>query len=363
MNKNIILEDTTLRDGEQAPGVAFTKDAKIEIYRALVDIGVKWIEVGVPAIGGVELESVKTINEMAHSEGIIASAYSRGTMEDIEFAISLGFKAIHFGVPTAFKDSKYTPDWMIRQAEDLVKFSKDKDVFVSISAIDVGRAEESFLNEYACRVEASGADRLRLSDTTGRLMPEQYKAIFERIKNVCTIDLQCHAHNDFGFALANTISALEGGAKYFHVTVNGLGERAGMPDFSQVVLALHRFYQIDLGIELEKLTELSRLVEKYSKMSVCPYSPVIGSKIFTYESEMFEPFPPESVGGKREIVLGKHSNKNTIQHKLEALGIYDISDEILGLCLSEIREMSVNSNLLDLDNELLNIYSILEKNI
>lgn len=362
MRNDIILEDTTLRDGEQASGLGFDKEAKIEIYKALVDAGVKWLEVGFPAMGGTELETIKIIKEMAHSDGVVALAYSKGILEDVAFSLSLGFKAIHFGVPTAFKDAKYTPNWMMTQAQELIKFAKDKDAFVSISAVDIGRADLSFLQDYACIVQEAGADRLRLSDTTGILMPEQYRIIVEAVKNVSTIALQCHAHNDFGFALANTIAALNAGVKYFHVTVNGIGERAGMPDFAQLVLALKRFYQVDLGINMEKLTELSRIVSKHTRVPLYPWHPIVGSKVFTYEDEMFEPFPPELVGGERKIVLGKHSSKKTIKHKLELLGIEDVNDEKLALCLSEIQERSMKQDpdILDLDNELLNIYNNLK---
>lgn len=359
MQNNIILEDTTLCSGEQAPGVAYSKDTKVEIYKALVEIGVKWIEVGIPALGGSELDSVRMINDMAHAEGVVALAYSKGIMEDVKSSLSLGINAIHLGLPTASKSLKYEPNWIMTQTKELVKFVKDKDVFVSISAMDISRTELSFLQDYACMVQEAGADRLRLPDSTGRLMPDKYKSIVEAVKKVTTIDIQCHAPNDYGFALANTLAALEGGARYFNVTVNGLGERAGMTDFAQAALALYRFYELDLGIDLGKLTSLSRLVENHTKIPVCTYSPVIGAKIFTYESEMFEPFSPELVGGRREIVLGKHSSKNTIKHKLELLGIHEVSDHILDSCLSGIQEKVVKNDYkaLDLNKELLEIYN------
>lgn len=357
MRKDIVLEDTTLRDGEQAAGIAFNKEAKVEIYKALVDAGVRWLEVGFPAMGGIELKTIKILKDMAHSDNVVALAYSKGTLDDVGFSLSLGFKAIHFGVPTTFKDAKYTPNWMLTQAKELIKFAKDKDAFVSISAVDIGRVGASFLQDYACTVQEAGADRLRLSDTTGRLLPQQYRDLVESVKKVSTIELQCHAHNDFGFAVANTIAALEAGVKYFHVTVNGIGERAGMPDFAQVVLVLKKFYEIDLGINLEKLTELARVVAKHTNISLYPWHPIVGPRLFTYEDEMFEPFSPELVGGERKIVLGKHSSKNTVRHKLDLLGIENVKDEMLVSCLAEIQEKSMDQSSIILDKELLNIYT------
>jgi homocitrate synthase NifV len=377
MRNDIILEDTTLRDGEQAAGVAFSKEAKIDIYKALIEAGVKWLEIGIPAMGGTELETIKTIKEMADSDGVVALAWNRGILEDISYSISLGFKAIHIGLPTSnihLKDSiNKDRKWLLNKAQELIKFAKDKDVFVSISAEDVGRTEVSFLQEYACIVQEAGADRLRLSDTIGILNPERYQNIINNVKKVSTIDLQCHAHNDFGLAVANTIAALEAGVKYFHVTVNGFGERAGMPDFAQVVLVLNKFYKIDLGINLEKLTNLAKLVAKYTKTPLYPWQPIVGSNVFAHESgihakgtiknsETFEPFSPELVGGKRKIILGKHSGKNAIKFRLEQLE-KEVNEDLLAECLTKVREKSMHQGSSISDNELLDIYKFVERSL
>lgn len=375
MRADIILEDTTLRDGEQAPGVAFNKEAKISIYKALVKAGVKWLEIGIPAMGGTELETIKILKEMANSDNIMALAWNRGILEDVSHSISLGFKAIHIGLPTSsihLKDSiNKDRKWLLNKAKDLVKFAKDKDVFVSISAEDVGRTEIPFLQEYACTIQEAGADRLRLSDTIGILTPKKYQNIINNIKEVSTIDLQCHAHNDFGLAVANTIAALEAGVKYFHVTVNGFGERAGMPDLAQIVLVLNQFYGIDLGINLEKLTDLAELVAKYTKTPLYPWQPVVGSNVFAHESgihakgtiknsKTFEPFPPELVGGQRKIILGKHSGKNAIKFRLQQLKEL-INEDLLADCLTRIREKSMCNGASISDNELLDIYQSVER--
>lgn len=356
MKTDIILEDATLRDGEFAAGIAFNKEAKIEIYKALVEAGVNWLEVGMPGMGGTELESTMIIKDMALSDGVVALSYNKGTLEDISISVSAGFKAVHFGLPTVRKDKKFTRKWIIDESEKLINFCKDKDIFVSVSAVDAGRSDISFLQDYACIIQEAGADRLRLSDTIGILNPQGYKDIIEAVKKVSTIDLQCHAHNDYGFALANTVAALEGGARYCNVTVNGLGERAGMPDLAQVALALTKFYNIDLGIKFDKLTKLANVVAKYTKVPLCPWQPIVGSNVFYHEEyKVFEPFPAELIGGEKRTMVGKHSNIDTIKRKLESLSV-KVNEEFLEACLRRVREESMKKGSDILDKELKDIY-------
>jgi homocitrate synthase NifV len=369
------LEDTTLRDGEQSPGIAFGKEAKMAIYRKLVEIGVKWIEIGIPAMKGNEAIVLQEINEMSYSDKVNVIAWNRGILDDIAYSISLGFKIIHIGLPTSdihLRDSiKKNRKWLLNRATELIKFAKDKEVFVSISAEDIGRTEISFLEEYAYAIAEAGADRLRLSDTIGILTPEQYAYIVTRIKKITKIDLQCHAHNDFGLAVINTIYALLAGARYFHVTVNAIGERSGMPDFAQVVIALKRLYNIDLGINTAKLAELSELVAKYTNINLYPWHPIVGSNVFAHESgihanaiinnsKTFEPFPPELVGGERKIIIGKHSGKAAIQYKLKDLGIEEVQEGLLDCCLTKVREKAVLKQSSLSESELIDIYNQLK---
>lgn len=372
MRKNIILEDTTLRDGEQAPGIAFSKENKLAIHNALVDAGVQWLEIGIPAMGGDELDAIKLI--LAQSSPATLVGWNRGIYEDVKQSLDLGFTAIHIGLPASdihLKDSiKKDRKWLLKQASDLIKYAKDRNAFVSISAEDVGRSDISFLQEYATVVSEAGADRLRLSDTIGILSPEKYSHIISEIARISKIDLQCHTHNDFGLATANTIAGLLAGARYFHVTVNAIGERAGMPDLAQVVMTLKRLYNIDLGINLEKLTNLSRLVEAATNVPVPPWHPIVGKNVFAHESgihvngtirnsETFEPFPPELVSGKRQIVIGKHSGKNAIKYVLEESGIA-VKENLLTACLDAIRSFCMQKQRSITTLELINIYQAIE---
>lgn len=365
---DFILEDTTLRDGEQSPGVAFSRETKIAIHDALVDAGVRWIEIGIPAMGGEELKTIEEILSRESQATLVG--WNRGVKEDVEQSINLGFKAVHIGLPTSnihLNDSiKKDRKWLLNQSADLIKFAKDKGVFVSISAEDVGRSELAFVQEYAAHVEQAGADRLRLSDTIGILTPEKYAHIIREIKKASSIHLQCHAHNDFGFATANTIAGLMAGATYFHVTVNAIGERAGMPDLAQVVMVLKNLYGVELGIHTDKLKTLSELVQKATNTQCPPWQPIVGENVFAHESGIhangtirnsntFEPFSPDEVNGKRKIVIGKHSGRASINYILEQYNI-NASDEALSICLQNVRSKAMMLGRALAHGELLEIY-------
>ncbi len=353
INKNIILEDTTLRDGEQSPGIVFNKKTKIKIFNLLIDIGVKWIESGIPIMKGEEVDAIKYMLERKNEVNIIG--WNRGVLEDIKYSILLGFKHIHIGLPTSKIHLKYSinksKNWLIKTVDYLIKFCKDKDLFVSVSAEDIGRTNINTLKEYTLAVEKAGADRLRLSDTIGILDYEEYGKKIKEIKNISTIDLQCHCHNDFGLAVANTIAGLKNRAKYFHVCINGIGERAGMPDMSQLVMILKHIYKIDININTKKLIYISKKIAKYTNSKIYPWSPIIGSNIFKHESGIhvnglinnyttFEPFDPKIINTKRKFIIGKHSGKSTIKYFLNKKGIKKINNKILTECLKLIKKRS-----------------------
>lgn len=355
IREDLILEDTTLRDGEQTPGVAFSKETKTKILNGLIAAGVTSVEIGIPAMGGEELDFIKSCVDRQDEARLVV--WHRGVREDVERSIDMGFKAVHIGLPTSAGHLKASVrkdrTWLLATATDLVKMAKDRGAYVSISAEDIARTEISFLQEYAGVVHEAGADRLRLSDTVGLLGPEAYGERVAAVGAAAPIDTQCHAHNDFGLATANTLAGLKAGARYFHVTVNAIGERAGMADLAQVVVALKKLYDRDLGIDLTRLKELSRLVSQAAKHPVLPWQPVIGDNVFAHESGIhangmlrdtstFEPFPPEHVGGERRYVLGKHSGRALIAWSLEQQGI-EPREDLLGPCLDEVRRQSIHT--------------------
>lgn len=353
MRPDIVLEDTTLRDGEQAPGVAFSKAQKERILDELLLAGVPSVEIGIPAMGGGELDAIRSMLERKNEARLVA--WNRGNRADVEFSLGLGFEAVHIGLPTSdihLADSVgKSREWLLASASDIVRFAKDRGAFVSISAEDVGRTDPAFLVEYAGAVRDAGADRLRLSDTIGMLGPEGYGEIVGALAVVEGLDLQCHCHNDFGLAVANTLAGLKAGARYFHVCVNSMGERAGMPDLAQMVMSLRNLYGVDLGIRTERLTQLSHVVAEASRSAVPPWQPVVGRNVFAHESGIhakgvlknphtFEPYSPEEVGATRRMVIGKHSGRAAIKSVLQEQGI-ECDDDLLQLCLEQVREASI----------------------
>lgn len=355
MRDDIILEDTTLRDGEQTPGVAFSKETKTKILNSLIEAGVTSVEIGIPAMGGEELDFIKSCVDRQDEARLVV--WHRGVREDVESSLDLGFKAVHIGLPTSKGHLKASVrkdrSWLLSTATELIKMAKDRGAFVSISAEDIARTEISFLQEYAGVVHEAGADRLRLSDTVGLLGPEAYGERVAAVGEAAPIDTQCHAHNDFGLATANTLAGLHAGARYFHVTVNAIGERAGMADLAQVVVALKKLYDRDLGIDLTKLKDMSRIVAAAANHEVLPWQPVTGDNVFAHESGIhangmfrdtssFEPFPPEHVGGERRYVLGKHSGRALVAWALEQQGI-EPREDLLGQVLDEVRAESIRA--------------------
>lgn len=357
MRDDLIIEDTTLRDGEQTPGVALSAAQKLEIYEALVRAGVRWIEPGIPAMGGQEVDALRQMIERADDDEVTLIGWNRGVRADVQRSIDLGFSAVHIGLPTSSNHLKNSVrkdrKWLLSTAADTIKLAKDQGCFVSISAEDIGRTEVEFLQEYAVAVTDAGADRLRLSDTIGILSPQQYGDRVRAVGDVTELDLQAHCHNDFGLGVANTLSAIEAGVRYFHVTVNGIGERAGMADIAQVVMSLRQWYGVDLGIKTEHLTDLSRLVAHACNFATTPWQPIVGSNVFAHESGIhttgmlrdtstFEPFEPELVGGTRKLLVGKHSGRGVIKSVLEARGI-ESTDSELDEILVKVREASISA--------------------
>ncbi|MGB7922673.1 MAG: hypothetical protein WCF57_05455 [Pyrinomonadaceae bacterium] len=356
LRDDIILEDTTLRDGEQSPGVAFSKATKLKIHDWLIEAGVRWIEVGIPIMGGEELETMKALLDRGSPAKLVA--WNRGAKDDIKLSLDIGFKAVHIGLPTSKLHLKASINkdraWLLAQAADLIKYAKDRDAFVSISAEDVGRTEIPFLQEYAVCVEEAGADRLRVSDTIGMLTPEGYGERIRSIAESSAIDLQCHAHNDFGLGVANTLSGLQNGARYFHVTINGIGERAGMADLAQMVLALKLLYGCDVGIDTTRLKALSNLVAEATHCTPPPWQPIVGDNVFAHESGIhvngmlrnersFEPILPEEVGGVRRYVLGKHSGRVNVRQVLVAEGV-EPEEEHVQRCLDLVRNQAISQS-------------------
>ncbi len=333
MDTTVIVEDTTLRDGEQAPGVALSARGKMEILLALEQAGIPMIEIGTPSMGGQERAFVEEAVRRVGKARLVG--WNRAVLDDLKCSVDCGLSCVHIGVPasdiqmdTVFAKGRAA---LYHQVEGLIDWCKARNLFVSVSAEDSSRTPVNLIMEYATVVRNAGADRIRLSDTLGLFSPFDYYELVRSVREV-GIDVHVHAHNDLGLAMGNVVAGIRAGAKYVHVTVNGWSERVGHPSLELVAIALKRLFDIDTGIDLLQLPRLSALVARLFHRTIPPWQPVIGSDVFTHESGIhvagtlknenaFEPFPPSWIGREHQIIAGKHSGSHGVQYLLERAGI------------------------------------------
>ncbi|RLI14670.1 MAG: homoaconitate hydratase [Candidatus Hecatellales archaeon] len=334
LTRTIRIDDTTLRDGHQTPGVTFTVEDKIEIAKMLDEIGVHQIEAGIPVSSPEDEEAVRGIaNEISRAS---VMGWSRANPRDVEAVARTGADAIAISMATSPVHLKYKLgiSWQeaLSRVKEAVRKAKSLGLYVSVSAEDSSRTPYRFLRQYAEVIREAGADRLRLADTIGILIPDVTRRLVRRIIKDVGIDVEIHAHNDLGLAVANTLAALDGGASWASVTVNGLGERAGNAALEVVVATLKVIYGKNVGVKLERLYELSKLVERISGVPIGHFTPIVGENVFRHSSGIhvhgllkhpytYQAIAPEEVGRKMEFVFDKYSGKALIGYKLNMIGI------------------------------------------
>ena len=340
--KKVRIFDTTLRDGEQTPGVALPPEQKLKIAKKLDELGVNAIEAGFAAATKGEFEAVKTIAK----ENLRAEIFSfaRGTKEDIDAVIESGVSSVFLVIPSSEAHIKYklkkTQGQILELAEECIQYAKDHGLKVEFGAEDATRSEMSFLKELIARSVDAGADIVAPCDTVGILTPERAYAFFsDLIKDFPNITFSVHCHDDFGMAVANSIAAMRAGAQEVHVTINGIGERAGNAALEEVAVALKLLYGVDTSINLDKLYETSLLVSRLTGVPVQPNKAIVGENAFTHESGIhahavlnnpltYEPIPPELVGRTRRLVVGKHAGSKGIKAVLNEMGIYPDEEQL-----------------------------------
>lgn len=349
----VIIDDTTLRDGEQSAGVVFANQEKIRIAKLLDEIGVQQIEAGIPTMGGDEKEAIKRIVKMNLKASILG--WNRAVIKDVEHSLDCGVDAVALSLSASDIHIKYKlkkdRDWILKSIEESTKFAKKHDLYVSVNAEDASRADKKFLLKFAQVAKDSGADRLRYCDTLGIMGPYQTYAIVKEIINKIRIPVEMHTHNDFGMATANALSGVEAGATIVNTTVNGLGERTGNAPLEEVVMALKYIYNIDLGFATNRFRELSEYVAQASGREIPDWKPIVGNSVFAHEAGIhadavykdprnYEVFTPEEVGMERRIVIGKHSGTSTVIQVLKKHGI-EVSKEEAAEILVKVRETAV----------------------
>jgi len=327
---NLRFLDTTLRDGEQTPGVSLDPDQKFEIATRLSDIGIDVIEAGSAAASDGEREAIKRIADAGLAAEICT--FVRALHLDIDYAADCNADVVHLVVPVSdlhiAKKLRKTREDVVAMAMDAVEYAKSRGLIVELSGEDASRADQQFLHSiFAAGVER-GADRLCFCDTVGLLTPEKVAEFIPPLAKIAPLSIHCH--DDLGFALTNTMAALKAGASCAHVTVNGLGERAGNTPFEEVVMALEVLYGYPTRIKKEQIYLLSNLVSRHTGVPLAVNKAIVGEMAFTHESGIhahgvirepstYESVRPEMVGRKRRIVLGKHSGSASIEAALHEM--------------------------------------------
>lgn len=367
--RQIMLDDTTLRDGEQTAGVVFANQEKIRIAKLLDEIGVHQIEAGIAAMGGDERDVIEQIAHLGLRASVLG--WNRANIDDIKQSIECGVDAVAISLATSdiHIETKLKKDraWVLDSVRAAVAFAKSHGVYVSVNAEDASRTEMRFLIEYAKAAEAEGADRIRFCDTIGVMEPFRTYAAIRELKQHCGLDIEMHTHNDFGMAVANAIAGIHAGANWVNVTVGGLGERAGNAALEVVVMALKYIEDLDIDVDTTRFREIGEYVFGAAGRRLPAWKPVIGTNVFAHESgihadgviknpKTYEIFSPDEVGLVRQIVIGKHSGSRAIEMKFAEYGI-ELTPGQAADMLPLVRTMSIQLKRSLFDKELLYVYN------
>lgn len=339
----IRIFDTTLRDGEQTPGVALTPEQKLNIAKKLDILGVDAIEAGFPIVSDGEMQGVKlvaTANLRAEVCGL-----ARTEKKDIDAAIKTGLKYVHTFIATSDIHLKYklklTRQQALEKAIEAVEYGKSCGLQVEFSAEDATRTDREYLKQVFKEVARAGADRIDVPDTVGYSTPAYMAEITKEAIEASKLPVSVHCHNDFGLAVANAISGIQAGAQCAHVTINGIGERAGNASLEELVMALQCLQfdkKFETNINTKLLYETSRYVSNIVGIHVQPNKAIVGENAFGHESGIhthgilnnpltYEPISPELVGRTRWFQVGKHAGAHGVSAMLEEYGIQPTKEQ------------------------------------
>lgn len=350
----IKIDDTTLRDGEQMPGVYFTPEEKLRIAEYLAEIGVDRLE-NFATYNEADRKATKLILDAGLK--IRVAGWCRASAQDIEDSMKTGVKEVGISHPVSDlhlqKKLNITRGEALERIETAVEFARDHGLEVFVHGEDSTRADWEFEKQFITTAAQAGASVYRICDTVGIGLP--FTNVFEKIRRIKAEtpvkELEWHGHDDLGFATANTIAALYAGVDWASVTILGIGERAGNAELEKVLLTLYHHFGLK-RFNLEPLTEFAEYVTKIAHLPLPVNKAVVGRNVFAHESGIhvhgvlkepstYEIFPPELVGQQRRLVVGKHSGKSLVKYKVEELlgGRVDEGDERLNVLLSRIKAM------------------------
>jgi len=344
-NNEISIFDTTLRDGEQTPNVSFTNDQKLKIAKKLDELNVDIIEAGFPSSSKGEKKSVEEVVNLGLEADICG--LSRAVKSDIDACMDTGVDMIHLFISTSDIQLEHTIKKNKDEVKDIVSekvsYIAGNSIDCIFSAMDATRTDQDFLIDVLKIAEDSGADLINIPDTVGVMKPKSMEKLVSDVHKEISVPLDVHCHNDFGLAVANTLSSIEGGAAQVQVTVNGLGERAGNASLQEVVMGIKSLLNdFNTNIATKKLYEISKIVERLSSIQILPNTPIVGENAFSHESgihaqgiisdsKTFEPgvMTPEMVGHSRKLVAGKHVGRHSIKQILSNAGLNPNEEELM----------------------------------
>lgn len=345
----VIINDSTLRDGEQAPGIAFTFSEKLAIAAALEAAGIDEIEAGTPAMGGDEVAVIAAMAAQATRAEIIP--WCRMTRSDADLARQTGAGRVHLSVPVSDRQirAKFGTGRqdVLGRIADVISYARDLGLRVSVGGEDASRADPDFLKRVVVAIEEAGGHRFRFADTLGVLDPFATCDTFRLLACETDIELEFHGHDDLGLATANTLAAVRGGATHASVCVLGLGERAGNAALEEVVTALGETLGRRTGVNFAQLPALAGLVAAAACRPIPDNKPIVGASVFSHESGIhvsgllrdagtYEALDPARFGRQREIVLGKHSGRAAVRSMLRSIGL-EVEHTRIDRILAEVR--------------------------
>jgi isopropylmalate/homocitrate/citramalate synthase len=359
--------DTTLRDGEQSVGVVLAPAQKLEIARALDELGVGRIEAGFPRVSSEDAEAFKLIANEGLKAGVWG--FGRALKADIDELLRLGSRATVIETPTsAIKLKAYglTADEAKRRAAEAITYAREHGVRVAFFTVDGTRTELNTLRDFYKTALDAGAEELVVVDTIGACGPEAVEFLVRQVREWVgpEVPLHFHGHNDFGMATACAVAAVRAGADWIQGTINGMGERAGNGDIGEIAMALQGLYGMPVQLNLKEIRKISALVRRAAGHQLEPWKPVVGENLFMRESgavasqfhipEAIEPFSADLVGAKREIVLGKKSGLDSVAIKAKEFGI-SLTVEQQQAVLAAVKRAGVEKRGLVSDAEFSNI--------
>ncbi|MEJ2243174.1 MAG: homoaconitate hydratase [Candidatus Bathyarchaeota archaeon] len=345
-----IVHDSTLREGEQTPGVVFSINEKLEIAKKLDEVGIPQIEAGFPAASEKQRKCVEALVDLNLDAQL--SSFARAKKEDIDVVADVGADGIVVSLSISPYHRKYkfkgmTKEVYLEKLEEMISYAESYGLYVIYSAEDTTRENDlEFLKKAYKTAEDAGADRARVVDTLGCAGPNGMSFMVKEIGSVVDIPIEVHCHNDLGLALANSLASIEAGASTVSTSVNGIGERAGITKTEEIIPVLHMLYGTK-QFEMRQLTSLSELVQRISGIQMPPHKPLTGNNVTAHSSgihqhgvlvnpQTYEFYPPRMMGQTRKIYIDELGGRHGIIYVAKELGI-EISDETARKVLDKIK--------------------------